>query len=101
VLVFVIPLKSARVSNSWERVTQLFERCVKSVCNQTSPNFHVIVVCHEKPKIEFTHSHLTYITVDFSPANETNPVAKGAEMLKADTKLYIFAYTNLFNNSGK
>lgn len=76
-LVFVIPLKSAKVSNSWERVTQLFERCIKSVCNQTSPNFHVIVVCHEKPKIEFTHSQITYITVDFSPANEINPVAKG------------------------
>lgn len=76
-LVFIIPLKSAKVSNSWERVTQLFERCIKSVCNQTSPNFRVIVVCHEKPKIEFTHPHITYITVDFSPPNETNPVAKG------------------------
>ncbi|MEH1891960.1 MAG: glycosyltransferase family A protein [Nostoc sp.] len=76
-LVFVIPLKSAKVSNSWERVTQLFERCIKSVCNQTSPNFRVIVVCHEKPKIEFTHPHLTYIIVDFSPPNETDPVANG------------------------
>ncbi|MEH2038707.1 glycosyltransferase family A protein [Nostoc sp.] len=76
-LVFVIPLKSAKVSNSWERVTQLFERCIKSVCNQTSPNFHVIVVCHEKPKIEFTHPHITYITVNFSPPNEPSPVAKG------------------------
>jgi hypothetical protein len=77
VLVFVIPLKSAEVSNSWERVTQLFERCIKSVCNQTSPNFRVIVVCHKKPKIEFTHPHITYIPVDFSPPNETNPVSKG------------------------
>ena len=76
-LVFVIPLKSAKVSKSWERVTQLFERCIKSVCNQTSPNFRVIVVCHEKPKIEFIHPHITYIIVDFSPPNETNPVAKG------------------------
>ncbi|WP_375474327.1 glycosyltransferase family 2 protein [uncultured Nostoc sp.] len=76
-LVFVIPLKSAKVSNSWERVTQLFERCIKSVCNQTSPNFHVIVVCHEKPKIEFTHPQITYITVDFSHPNEPTPEAKG------------------------
>ncbi|WP_334816481.1 glycosyltransferase family A protein [Nostoc sp.] len=76
-LVFVIPLKSAKVSNSWERVTQLFERCIKSVCNQTSPNFHVIVVCHEKPKIEFTHPQITYITVDFSFPNEPTPEAKG------------------------
>ena len=73
----MIPLKSAKVSNSWERVTQLFERCIKSVCNQTSPNFHVIVVCHEKPKIEFTHPQITYITVDFSHPNEPTPEAKG------------------------
>ncbi|MEH2084442.1 MAG: glycosyltransferase family A protein [Nostoc sp.] len=76
-LIFIIPLKSAQVSNSWERVTQLFERCIKSVCNQTSPNFHVIVVCHEKPKIEFTHPQITYITVDFSFPNEPTAEAKG------------------------
>ncbi|HYX15762.1 MAG TPA: glycosyltransferase family 2 protein [Nostoc sp.] len=76
-LVFVIPLKSQKVSNSWERVTQLFERCLKSVCNQTSPNFHAIVVCHEQPKIEFNHPQITYITVDFPPANEANPIARG------------------------
>ncbi|WGV24844.1 glycosyltransferase family A protein [Halotia branconii] len=76
-LVFVIPLKSPQVSRSWERVTKLFERCIKSVCNQTSPNFRVVVVCHEKPKIAFTHPHITYLKVNFPPANETNPVAQG------------------------
>ncbi|MBH8551191.1 glycosyltransferase family 2 protein [Nostocaceae cyanobacterium CENA357] len=76
-LVFVIPLKSPQVSKSWERVTKLFERCIKSVCNQTSPDFRAIVVCHEKPRIDFAHPHITYLTVDFPPANETNPVAQG------------------------
>ncbi|WP_083602271.1 hypothetical protein [Hydrococcus rivularis] len=76
-LVFVIPLKSPQVSRSWERVCQLFERTVRSACNQTSPNFHVIVVCHEKPNIEFTHPKITYLEVDFPLPKETNPVARG------------------------
>lgn len=57
---------SPQVSNSWDNVTKLFERCIKSVCNQTSANFRVLVVCHEKPQIEFTHPHITYVEVEFS-----------------------------------
>lgn len=64
-LVFIIPLKSAKVSDSWERVSRLFERTIKSVCNQTSSEFQVIVVCHERPDIEFEHPNITYISVDF------------------------------------
>jgi hypothetical protein len=76
-LVFVIPLKSPQVSKSWERVCKLFERTVRSACNQTSSNFHVIVVCHEKPKIAFSHPQITYLEVDFPTPKETNPVARG------------------------
>jgi hypothetical protein len=64
-LAFIIPLKSSQVSGSWELVCKLFERTLKSVCNQTSSEFMVIVVCHEKPNIAFTHPHVTYLEVDF------------------------------------
>jgi len=64
VLVFVIPLKSKQVASSWELVSKLFERCVKSVCNQTSSEFGVIVVCHETPETQFHHPHLKYIEVE-------------------------------------
>lgn len=64
-LVFIIPLKSSQGSKSWDHVCKLFERSVKSVCNQTSNNFRVIVACHEKPRIEFTHPCITYLEVDF------------------------------------
>jgi len=64
-LVFVIPLKSLQASKSWEHVSKLFERCIKSVCNQTSAQFRVIVVCHEKPEIDFQHSQITYIEADY------------------------------------
>ena len=66
-LVFIIPVKSPQLSKSWDHVSKLFERCIRSVCNQTSANFRVIVVCHEKPQIEFSHPHITYIEVDFPP----------------------------------
>lgn len=66
-LAFVIPLRSKFVSSSWHRVCQLLERTLKSVCNQTSSNFKVIVVCHEKPDIIFQSSHVTYLIVDFPP----------------------------------
>jgi hypothetical protein len=64
-LVFIIPLKSPQASKSWNYVSKLFERCLKSVCNQTSSNFRVIVVCNQKPDIEFEHSSVNYIQVNF------------------------------------
>ncbi len=76
-LVFVVPLKSQQVSKSWEHVSKLLERCVKSICAQTSPEFRAIVVCHEKPDITFTHPHLTYIEVNFPLPNEEETVNKG------------------------
>ncbi|MBW4654702.1 MAG: hypothetical protein KME20_16930 [Kaiparowitsia implicata GSE-PSE-MK54-09C] len=66
-LVFVIPLKSKTVSNSWDKVNQLLERTVRSVCSQTSNEFKVIVVHHEKPNIEFEHKNLSYLEAPFPP----------------------------------
>ncbi|MBW4481992.1 MAG: hypothetical protein KME14_05580 [Tildeniella torsiva UHER 1998/13D] len=62
-LAFIIPLKSAQVSGSWELVCALFERTLQSVCNQTLLKYHVIVVCHEKPAIVFYSPKVTYIQV--------------------------------------
>jgi hypothetical protein len=76
-LVFVIPLKSPEVSKSWERVSKLLERTLKSVCHQTSSEFRVIVVCHQKPEIEFTHPYLTYIEVDFPLPKHKNRIVRG------------------------
>jgi hypothetical protein len=66
-LVFIIPLKSAQISRSWTLSNRLFERCLRSICRQTSPNFRVVVVCNEKPQIDFTHPNVHYIEVDFPP----------------------------------
>ena len=69
-LVFIIPVKSKQVSKDWSLVCKLFERTLRSVCNQTSSEFKVIVVCHELPDINFTHPHVTYFQVNFDIPDE-------------------------------
>ncbi|MBD2482375.1 glycosyltransferase family A protein [Planktothrix sp. FACHB-1365] len=70
-LAFIIPLKSSQLSSSWERVCQLLERTLKSVCNQTSSNFEVIIVCHEKPELSFSNPKVRCLSVDLPlPGND-------------------------------
>jgi hypothetical protein len=64
-LAFVVPLKSRRVAKSWYYVSRLFERTLRSICNQSSPAFKVFAVCHEKPTIDFQHPAVAYLSVDF------------------------------------
>ena len=72
-LIFIIPLKSARVSASWEHVSRLVTRTISSVCAQTSPRFHALVVCHEVPEGEWADPRLEFIPVDYSPPPSPEP----------------------------
>lgn len=77
-LVFVVPLISREKSKSWEKVCQLFERTARSICNQTCSDFQVIVVCNQRPNIEFSHPHINYLEVDFPfPSNQPTHLAQG------------------------
>ncbi len=69
-LVFIIPIKSAQISKSWDSVCQLLERTVRSIFNQTDSNFKVIIVCNEKPKIHFEHPSLHFVEIN-SPVPKT------------------------------
>jgi len=64
-IVFIIPIKSQKVATSWPELCRLFERSLRAVCNQTSSEFQVIVVCNEKPEIGFHHPQVKYLEVDF------------------------------------
>lgn len=66
-MVFIVPVKSAVISPSWERFSKLYERCIRSVCQQTDQDFKLIVVCNEKPITDFDHPNLHYVQVDFPP----------------------------------
>ncbi len=66
-LTFVVPVKSKLVTSDWDKFSQLYERTLKSICNQTDSNYKVMVVCHEIPKTTFSHQNLHYVHVDFAP----------------------------------
>ncbi|MGY6529033.1 MAG: glycosyltransferase family A protein [Cyanobacterium sp.] len=76
-LVFIVPLKSEKVCKSWDRVSQLLERTLKSICNQTSSHFKVLVVCHEKPIITFSHPDVEYIPMTYDIPEHPNRIVKG------------------------
>lgn len=71
-LTFVIPVKSKSVSSDWTNFSQLFEKTLKSICNQKDSNFKVVVVCHETPEINFSHENLHFIHPDFEPPSKEN-----------------------------
>jgi hypothetical protein len=79
---FVVPIKSPKVSKSWQTVSLLFERTARSICNQTNPNFRVIVVCDEQPDPEFKHPKLDYITIPDLPVPTTWVEKHGDKMYK-------------------
>ena len=100
-LVFIIPIKSFTVSPSWSRCCLLFERCLRSVCAQTSENFRVVVACHEKPEIDFAHPHVHYIQVDFLPPSLASlnygQVKGSGDVDKAKKILAALTYAQQFN----
>ncbi|AFY96350.1 glycosyltransferase family A protein [Chamaesiphon minutus] len=103
-IVFIIPVKSSLISSNWKRFSQLFERCIKSVCNQTSTNFQVVVVCNEKPDTSFESPHIEYLYVDFPPpvSEQVNPIAGLESPKEADKAKKILAgleYAKKFNPS--
>lgn len=83
---FIIPVKSKKVTVSWEKFSKIFERTLKSVAKQTSQNFRIIVVCHEKPDVDFTHPNLEIIQVDFEPPNLIDAPQEKHNGLKEEDK---------------
>ena len=66
-MIFIIPVKSAVISPSWHKFSKIFERTVRSVCQQTDQDFKVVVVCNEKPITDYEHPNIHYVYVDFPP----------------------------------
>ncbi|MBD1845999.1 glycosyltransferase family 2 protein [Cyanobacteria bacterium FACHB-63] len=86
-LAFVIPLKSAKASASWQATSKLFERTVRSICNQTVPDFRVFVICHEQPVIDYHHPNIEYLSVDSIPATINS--SKAAKRYDKNFKLIV------------
>lgn len=103
-MIFIIPVKSAKISPSWPRFSRLFERCIRSVCQQTDQDFKVVIVCNEKPITDFEHENIHYVYVDFvPPTNEVSKVFTGLHSAKEADKskkiLAGFEYARQFQTS--
>jgi hypothetical protein len=90
-LVFIIPVKSISVSHNWQLFCALFERTLRSACNQKNDNYRVVVVCHEIPEIDFKHPKIEYHRVDFTVPHTTG-MEKGTRigLFDADKSRKIF-----------
>ena len=70
-LCFIMALKSKLVSKDWERVSHLFENTIRSAYNQIDPDFKIIVVCHEIPRLSDQYDErVEVINVDFPPPSQ-------------------------------
>lgn len=70
-LIFVLALQSPAASADWGLVSRLCERTLRSICQQTVDQFHVILVCNQRPSIQFTHPKITVIEEDFPLPQDT------------------------------
>lgn len=67
---FGVTLRSVAASKNWTHVVQDFHRTLRAICNQTDPDFRVIVACHEIPdmpggydeRVEFLQAGIPFPT---------------------------------------
>ncbi|MGH9674375.1 MAG: glycosyltransferase family A protein [Bryobacteraceae bacterium] len=81
-LAFVVPLKSARLAQSWPLVGKLLTRTLRSVCAQTCPDWRVIVACHEIPDVEVDDPRIEFLQVDFAPPGPEHDQRRGDKWKK-------------------
>jgi hypothetical protein len=62
---FIVPITPKKYSKDWELANLMLERTVRSICNQTSRNFKLIIVYNDKPEIQFADNNIHYIAYSF------------------------------------
>jgi hypothetical protein len=69
---FGVPLRSRESSRDWDQVCARFRHTIRSVTRQTSPDFTVLIACHEIPDTNGTYdSRIEFIRAPFdAPSSE-------------------------------
>lgn len=62
---FIVPVKPRQYSKNWQLDTLVLERTLKSVCQQDSDEFKVVLVYNEKPEINFEHKNLHFLNFPY------------------------------------
>lgn len=86
-ITFGIPLRSRAASSEWSTVSMLFNRTLKSVYNQTDPDFRIIVACHQIPDINFSIDD----RVEFICLTTPPPINKNEMMIDKGDKVHAIA----------
>ncbi|MEA5516910.1 hypothetical protein [Nodularia sp. UHCC 0506] len=75
----IIPLKAKKVSRSWEITSNLLHNTLLSLQNQSSQNYHAVVVGHDRPHLSaLRHDLINFIHTEF----EIPPLKKGGSYSK-------------------
>src|SRR4051812_10671104 len=69
-LAFLTAVRSKATCRSWERMSEVFGRTMRSVSAQSTAQFRSIVVCHEIPLEAPRQPNVEYLTVDFPPPGD-------------------------------
>ena len=83
-IVFITSLRHPLNNNSYERVLALAGRTLKSVCNQSSADFRVLVVCNEVPALAFSHPQIQFVRVNFPPPSSLASSRIAVEEVRRD-----------------
>lgn len=89
-LAIIIPLKSEVVSRDWKLVQQNLLRTIKSITNQTSNSFCLLIVGHEcpayMPELSKQHDNISFITLsECAPPLIKSASDKNEKQLMFDT----------------
>lgn len=62
---FIVPFRPIQNSKDWENDSALLAKTLRSICNQTSPDFKVYVIYHDLPANQFHHPNLQYVAFPY------------------------------------
>lgn len=71
-IIFAMPLRAEESANNWNVVLAHFHRTIRSIFNQTNPNFRCIVACNKKPVMDREYDErLEFIELPYMPVPNT------------------------------
>lgn len=67
-IIFALPLRSKESSKNWDVVLHNFHRTIRSIFNQTDPDFRCIVACNQKPEMDREYDErLEFLELPYMP----------------------------------
>ena len=83
-VVFITSVRHPLNSNSYLRVESLLYKTLLSVCNQSSDNYKVIVVCNQKPDIPFISNKVIFLETALPAPSQLSKATTGRKTSRLD-----------------